>query len=44
VEALPRRELEKITSSKLSLMPDGFESALPKQSMADLISYIANRH
>jgi putative heme-binding domain-containing protein len=43
VEALPRRELEKITSSKLSLMPDGFESALPKQSMADLISYITNR-
>jgi len=42
VEALPRRELEKIASSKLSLMPDGFESALPKQSMADLISYIAN--
>ena len=44
VEALPRRDLEKIASSKLSLMPDGFESALPKQSMADLISYIANRH
>jgi hypothetical protein len=26
------------------LMPDGFESALPKQSMTDLISYITNRH
>ncbi len=36
--------LEKIRNSKLSLMPDGFEGALPKQSMADLISYIANRH
>jgi putative heme-binding domain-containing protein len=44
VEVLPRRELEKITSSKISLMPDGFESALPKQSMTDLISYITNRH
>ena len=43
VELLSRRDLEKIKSSKLSLMPDGFESALTKQSMADLLSYINNR-
>jgi putative heme-binding domain-containing protein len=43
VETVPRRYLEKITSSKISLMPDGFEGALSKQAMADLIAYIGNR-
>jgi putative heme-binding domain-containing protein len=43
VETVPRRDLEKITSSKISLMPDGFEGALSKQAMADLIAYVSNK-
>lgn len=43
VDVLPRHDLEKIKSSRISLMPDGFETAFSKQSMADLISYLANR-
>ena len=39
-EILPRANLESVNSSKLSLMPDGFESALTKQSMADLLAFI----
>jgi hypothetical protein len=35
--------LKELTSSGLSLMPEGFEKGLAPQDLADLISYILAR-
>lgn len=37
-----RTDLKELTSSGRSLMPDGFENALPPQALADLIAYIGS--
>ena len=39
-EVILRSDLTELTSSGLSLMPEGFENALNPQQMADLIAYI----
>jgi putative heme-binding domain-containing protein len=39
-ETILRADLKDISSSALSLMPEGLEAALPPQAMADLIAYI----
>jgi len=39
-ESILRSDLQKLTSSGLSLMPEGFEKALKVQDAADLISYV----
>ena len=39
-EVILRSDLSALTSSGLSLMPEGFEKALNPQDLADLISYI----
>jgi putative heme-binding domain-containing protein len=41
-ESLLRADIESITSSGLSLMPDGFERSLSKQDVADVISFVKN--
>jgi putative heme-binding domain-containing protein len=38
--AVPRTELQSLTSSNRSLMPDGFESSMSKQQMADLMQFL----
>ena len=40
-ETILRTELRDISSSALSLMPEGLEAALPAQAMADLLAYIS---
>ena len=35
-----RRDLAKLESTNLSLMPNGLEAALPLQAMADLLGYL----
>jgi putative heme-binding domain-containing protein len=40
-ETILRGNLKDISSSALSLMPEGLEAALPPQAMADLITYIS---
>ena len=42
-EVILRREIKELTSSRLSLMPEGFENVLKPQDMADLIAYIRSR-
>jgi putative heme-binding domain-containing protein len=42
-EVLLRSDLKELTSSGLSLMPEGFEKGLAPQDLADLISYILAR-
>jgi len=42
-EVILRNELKELTSSGLSLMPEGFEKALNPQEMADLIAFILAR-
>jgi len=42
-ETILRNDLKELTSSKLSLMPEGFENILKPQDMADLIAYIRSR-
>jgi putative heme-binding domain-containing protein len=42
-EVLLRSDLKELTSSGLSLMPEGFEKALDAQAMADLLAYILAR-
>ncbi len=42
-ESVPRSEIARLTSSKLSLMPEGFEAVLPPQDMADLIAFLRSR-
>lgn len=39
-ETLLRREIESIVASELSLMPQGFETAMTVQELADLIAYL----
>lgn len=39
-EAILRADLKDISSSSVSLMPEGLEVALPPQGMADLIAYL----
>ena len=39
-ETILRANLKDISSSALSLMPEGLEAVLPPQAMADLIAYI----
>jgi len=40
-EVLLRGDLAQLTSSKLSLMPEGFENSLDHQAMADLVAFVA---
>ena len=42
-EVVLRTELKDLNSSGLSLMPEGLETALTPQAMADLISFIRAR-
>jgi hypothetical protein len=35
-----RSDLESLTSSGLSLMPEGFEKSLTPQNLADIIGYL----
>jgi putative heme-binding domain-containing protein len=42
-QVLARRQILTLKSSKLSLMPDGFEKALTQQSMADLIRFLKSK-
>jgi len=42
-ETILRGDIRELTSSRLSLMPDGFENTLTPQDMADLIAYIRGR-
>ena len=42
-EVILRSDLKELTSSKLSLMPEGFENIFKPQDMADLIAYIRRR-
>jgi putative heme-binding domain-containing protein len=39
---IPRSELEELTSSGKSLMPDGFEKELSRQQLANVIRYVQN--
>ena len=39
-ETVPRSDIARLASSKLSLMPEGLEAVLPPQDMADLIAFI----
>jgi putative membrane-bound dehydrogenase-like protein len=41
-QTLLRRDLAALTATGRSLMPDGLESALDAQAMADLVAFIAN--
>ncbi|MBI1915191.1 MAG: neutral/alkaline non-lysosomal ceramidase N-terminal domain-containing protein [Planctomycetes bacterium] len=41
-QVLLRRDLEQLTNTGLSLMPEGVEKDLSKQDLADLMSYLAN--
>ncbi|WP_372715480.1 PVC-type heme-binding CxxCH protein [Novipirellula sp.] len=38
-----REDIEQLTSSAKSLMPEGFESSISKTEMADLLSFLAKR-
>jgi putative heme-binding domain-containing protein len=38
--AIPRGEIEELTSTAKSLMPDGFEKEVSRQQLADLIAYL----
>jgi putative heme-binding domain-containing protein len=42
-ETILRGDIKELTSSRLSLMPEGFENILKPQEMADLIAYIRSR-
>ncbi len=39
-ESIQRGDIREIRASTLSLMPDGLETAIPPQAMADLIAYL----
>src|SRR5262249_28499057 len=39
-EAISRAEIKTIRPSKLSLMPEGLENALPPERMADLLAFL----
>lgn len=38
-----REDIEQLTSSDKSLMPEGFESSISREEMADLLSFLAKR-
>jgi putative heme-binding domain-containing protein len=40
-ETILRQNIAKITSSALSLMPEGLEATIPPQDMTDLLAYLA---
>lgn len=40
VESIPRRELEELVASELSLMPENLESQTTQQEMADLFAFL----
>lgn len=42
-EQVLRADIEELNASTKSLMPEGFESQMSKQEMADLLSFLANR-
>jgi putative heme-binding domain-containing protein len=42
--AIPRSDIEELTSSGKSLMPDGFEKEVSRQQLADLIAYLQKPH
>jgi putative membrane-bound dehydrogenase-like protein len=42
-ELVLRTEIEEMNASVKSLMPEGFESSISKQEMADLLSFLNNR-
>jgi putative heme-binding domain-containing protein len=42
-ETILRTDIKELTSSRLSFMPEGFETTLTPQDMADLISWIRTR-
>jgi putative heme-binding domain-containing protein len=39
-ETILRQNIAKITSSSMSLMPEGLEATLPLQDMADLLAFL----
>jgi putative membrane-bound dehydrogenase-like protein len=39
-ETIPRADIEELQSTGMTLMPEGFEKAIDKQSLADLIAYL----
>ncbi len=39
-QTILRTDLKDLSSSGLSVMPEGLEAALPPEAMADLISYL----
>ena len=39
---VPRGEIEEITPSTVSIMPNGLEQALSETELADVIAYLAN--
>ncbi|HEX8521752.1 MAG TPA: neutral/alkaline non-lysosomal ceramidase N-terminal domain-containing protein [Tepidisphaeraceae bacterium] len=39
-EAIARAKIKEIRATSVSMMPDGFEAALPPQQMADVIAFI----
>jgi putative heme-binding domain-containing protein len=41
-QVILRKDLAKLTSNTLSLMPEGFESVIKQQDMADLIAYVTS--
>jgi putative heme-binding domain-containing protein len=42
-EIIARADVQSLTSSKLSLMPEGLENVLTPQDVADLIAFIRSR-
>ncbi|HEX6961368.1 MAG TPA: c-type cytochrome, partial [Lacipirellula sp.] len=41
-ETIPRADIDQLQSTGMTLMPEGFEKAIDKQSLADLIAYLRN--
>jgi putative heme-binding domain-containing protein len=39
-KTIPRADIDQLQSTGMTLMPEGFEKVLDKQSMADLIAYL----
>jgi putative heme-binding domain-containing protein len=42
-ETVPRADIESIQSTGMTLMPEGLEKAIDKQSLADLIAYLRDQ-
>lgn len=42
-ESIPRGEITKVTSTGMSLMPEGLEAAMSKEDLADLIAFLKKR-